>query len=74
MESEIQELYEAITEKENVISLERLRKRIYRETEKRYEWEPTKHIIVIWKDNKLPEEIRLFQGKIGISVNHLWKA
>lgn len=67
-DGEIQELYDAIMEKDKIVSLERLRKRIYNGREKRYEWESTKHIIIIWRDNKLPEEIKLFQGRISINV------
>lgn len=67
-DGEVEELSKIIMEKDKLVSLERLRKRVYRKNDNKYEWELTKHIIITWNEARLPDEIKVYQGKVSISM------
>lgn len=55
----IDELVEAF-DKDQIEALEKLRKGLYNEKKKRYEWDATKHIIITVKRNVLPEDLNIY--------------
>lgn len=67
-DSNLQELLDAIDNKDLVLNVERLRKRIWKEESGSYHWTATKHIVLTMKGNKVSEEISIFNGLTTLSV------
>lgn len=62
------ELSEAIDDKDQVIKVQRLRKRVWSAEEGEYGWEPTRHVIITLKGNRVLDEISIFKGLATLSV------
>lgn len=67
-DSNLQELLDTIDNKDLVLNVERLRKRIWNEESGSYHWTATKHIVLTMKGNKVSEEISIFNGLTTLSV------
>lgn len=48
--------------------MQRLRKKAWSAEEGEYGWEPTRHVIITLKGNKVPDEISIFKGLATLSV------
>ncbi|XP_071582274.1 uncharacterized protein [Temnothorax nylanderi] len=58
----IEELWENLGKKDNILQLEVMKKRIYNREEKKLEIKETNNIIITVKGNKLPEKFTIFEG------------
>lgn len=67
-DGDLLELSEAIEDKDQVIKVQRLRKRVWSVEEGEYGWEPTRHVIITLKGNRVPNEISIFKGLATLSV------
>lgn len=59
------DLGETLDDKDQILSIEQLRKRVYDDKKKVFDWEPTKHSIITMKGNILPRELTIY-GKVTI--------
>ncbi|XP_029679912.1 uncharacterized protein LOC115245644 isoform X1 [Formica exsecta] len=64
----LQRFGEALDDKNKIICAENIRKRVYNNELQVYEWKDTRNIVVTFEDNKLPEQLSIYEGLTNIRV------
>lgn len=68
LESTLDELYDAILNKDMIVEIERMKTRKYDKTSKKLVESRSHLVIITWEGNSIPNEVRLYGGVTGLKI------